>query len=53
MRFLQKIERLLLAVGLSLLALFVGAYAYRVISSRAELKRFRDAQAEQSRHEGR
>ena len=48
MRFLRKIERLLLVVGLLLIAVFAGAYVYRQISSRAELKRFRDIQAEQT-----
>jgi sortase A len=47
MRFLGRIERLLLVLGLLLIAIYVAAYVHREILSRAELKRFRDLQVEQ------
>jgi sortase A len=47
MRFLGRIERLLLVLGLLLLAIYVTAHVHRAILSRAELKRFRDLQGEQ------
>jgi sortase A len=48
MRFLGRIERLLLILGLLLIAIYLGAGMYRTVSSGAELKRFQDLQAEQS-----
>jgi sortase A len=48
MRFASKIERLLLVLGLLLIAIFVAAQIHRAVLSRAELRRFRDLQAEQS-----
>jgi sortase A len=47
MKCLGRIERLLLILGLVLIAIFAAAYVHRTILSRAELKRFRDLQAEQ------
>jgi sortase A len=47
MRLLGRIERLLLILGLLLIAIYVAAYVHRAILSRAELKRFRDLQVEQ------
>jgi sortase A len=47
MRFLRRIERLLLILGLLLIAIYVAAYVHRAILSRAELKRFRDLQGDQ------
>ena len=47
MRVSGKIERLLLTVGLLLIAVYTAAYMHRTILSRAELKRFRNLQAEQ------
>ncbi len=47
MKCLGRIERLLLILGLVLIAIYAAAYAHRTILSRAELKRFRDLQAEQ------
>jgi sortase A len=46
MKCLGRIERLLLIVGLVLIAIYAAAYVHRTILSRAELKRFRDLQAE-------
>ena len=48
MKCLGRIERLLLILGLVLIAIYAAAYVHRTILSRAELKRFRDLQAEQS-----
>ena len=47
MRVSGKIERLLLIVGLLLIAVYTAAYMHRTILSRAELKRFRNLQTEQ------
>jgi sortase A len=47
MKCLGRIERLLFIVGLVLIAIYAGAYVHRKILSGAELKRFRDIQAEQ------
>jgi sortase A len=47
MKCLGRIERLLLILGLVLIAIYVAAYVHRTILSRAELKRFRDLQAKQ------
>jgi len=47
MKCLGRIERLLLIVGLMLIAIYAVAYVHRTILSGAELKRFRDLQAEQ------
>ncbi len=47
MKCLGWIERLLLILGLVLIAIYAAAYVHRTILSRAELKRFRDLQAEQ------
>src|SRR5882672_4956412 len=47
MKCLGRIERLLLILGFVLIAIYVAAYVHRTILSRAELKRFRDLQAEQ------
>jgi sortase A len=48
MRFLGRIERLLLIFGLLLIAIYVAARMYRTVLSSAELKRFQDLQAEQA-----
>jgi sortase A len=48
MIFLSRIERLLLICGLLLVTIFVAAHIDSAISSRAELKRFRDLQGELS-----
>ncbi len=48
MKVLSKIERLLLILGLLLVAVFGAAEAYRLILSRAELRRFQDLQKERS-----
>ena len=47
MRVSGKVESLLLIVGLLLIGVYTAAYTHRTILSRAELKRFRDLQAEQ------
>ena len=47
MKCLGRIERLLLILGLVLIAIYAAAYVHRTILSRAELKRFRDLQSEQ------
>jgi sortase A len=47
MKCLGRIERLLLILGLVLITIYVAAYVHRTVSSSAELKRFRDLQAEQ------
>jgi sortase A len=47
MKCLGRIERLLLILGLVLITIYVAANVHRTISSSAELKRFRDLQAEQ------
>jgi len=48
MRLSRRIEHLLLILGSLLIAIYLAAYIHRVISSRAELRRFRDLQARQS-----
>jgi sortase A len=48
MKFVKRIERLLLICGLFLVALFVGSRIYSAVMSRAELKRFHNLQAQQS-----
>jgi len=48
MRFFGSIERLLLIFGLLLIAIYGAARMYRTVSSRAELQRFQDLQAEKS-----
>jgi sortase A len=47
MRFIGRIERLLLILGLLLIAIYGAARMYRTVLSRAELKRFQDVRAEQ------
>jgi len=47
MKCLGRIERLLLILGLVLIAIYAAAYVHRTILSRAELKRFRDLQGAQ------
>jgi sortase A len=47
MKFIKKIERLLLICGLSLVTLFIGSRIYSVVASRAELKRFQKLQTQQ------
>lgn len=42
MRFLRRVERLLLICGLALLAIYVAARIHRTILSRAELRSFRE-----------
>jgi sortase A len=44
----SRIDRLLLILGSMLMAIYVAAHVHSAILSRAELKRFRDVQAEQS-----
>ena len=44
----SRIDRLLLILGSMLMAIYVAAHVHSAILSRAELKRFRDSQAEQS-----
>jgi sortase A len=48
MRFFNRIERLLVMLGLLLIAIYVAAHMYRAVLSRAELKRFQVLQAKQS-----
>jgi sortase A len=48
MRFSRSIERLLLIVGVLLIAVYVAAYIHRTILSRAEFKRFQETQTRQS-----
>ena len=43
----SRIDRLLLVLGSLLMAIYVAAHVHSAILSRAELKRFRDIQAEQ------
>ena len=45
MRTLGWFQRLLLVIGLLLLAIYVGAHIHRVIMSRAEVRRFEDLRA--------
>ena len=47
MRFSRSIERLLLILGVLLIAIYVAAYIHRTILSRAELRRFQDHQTQQ------
>jgi sortase A len=47
MRTSKSIERLLLIVGVLLIAIYTAAYIHRTILSRAELKRFQQAQKPQ------
>jgi sortase A len=47
MRFSRSIERLLLILGVLLIAIYVAAYIHRTILSRAELRRFQDHQTRQ------
>ena len=47
MRVINRIERLLLFLGLLLIAIYVAAYVHRTILSRLELRRFRDVQGQQ------
>jgi len=47
MRFSRSIERLLLIVGVLLIAIYVAAFIHRAILSRAELRRFQDRQTHQ------
>lgn len=47
-RFLSGIQRLLLLVGLVLIAIYVAAQLHRAILSHAELRRFRDSRLEQT-----
>ena len=46
MKYSNKIDRLLLILGLLLIAIYVVAHVHRAILSRAELKRFRDLQTQ-------
>jgi sortase A len=47
MRFARSIERLLLILGVLLIAIYVAAYIHRTILSRAELRRFQLAETQQ------
>jgi sortase A len=47
MRFLSRIERLFLILGLVLVTIYVGSEIHRAILSRAELKRFQDLRTRQ------
>jgi sortase A len=48
MRFSRRTERLLLIVGVLLIAIYAAAYIHRTILSHAELNRFQEAQTRQS-----
>jgi sortase A len=48
MRTSKRIERLLLIVGVLLIAIYVAAYIHRTILSRAELRRFQQTQQPQA-----
>jgi sortase A len=48
MRFIGRFQRLLLILGLLLIAIYGAVRLYREVLSRAELKRFQDLQAERS-----